>query len=462
MHGQAKSESSNKKKYFFGVMVTSRRSRQRGSALAVAIVLLMLLAVIPVMMQLLRTSYNDTQAQLHQSAQADNVARAGLQDAISWFQRQSCQPVRQACSASFAFPDAAFNPKYPNDTQDSTCAPGPCSIGLVNNYALDPDLGLWARYEVRVQRSGAANPDAVHDISNQRVPPPSGVAGSGLCWYLESRGYVYRQISASAAFNASPNVVVGNATAATEIRRLGLALPGNAGAIVNDQSKVTLSNNGRAVGGTVGAGIGYYTGSTHPSVDGQTSSNNSGSGSYYTGTPNIMSVWTSTNTSVSDAAIFGMPQPNLKLLADYVVSSVAALPASYPALALVYIDGNADFGASPQLLGSGILYVNGNLTIESTNNAFFNGLIFATGQIAINGPADISGAVVSGACAAGSGAGLCGSGDGIASASPFLLIDGTNGAAQVSFDNAILNSVRQTLANYRENKAAYYVFTSLK
>jgi Tfp pilus assembly protein PilX len=438
-----------------------RFSSQRGSALVVAIALLLLLALIPIAMQMIMTSSKDTNAQIYQSADADNAARAGLQDAISWFQRQQCQPVRQSCSASYTYPDMAFSPQFPNDTQDTTCTPGPCTTGLVNQFAIDQDHGLWVRYEVRTQPSGAYNSHAVHDVTDQRVPPPSGVVGGGLAWYIESKGYVFWQRNPAVAFNVSPNRVVGNATAATELRRLALVLPANAGLIVNDQSKVTLSNNGRAVGGAAGAGIGYYTGGTAPTVNGQTASNSSG-GSYYTGTPNKISVFTATNTYVSDVGIFGMTQANVKLLADYVVSSVAALPSSYPTLAIVYINGNADFGASPQLIGGGILYVNGNLTIETTNNAFFNGLIFATGKITINGPASISGAVVSGACASGTGAGLCSGGDGVVSASPFVTIDGTNGAAQVAYDTTILNSIRSTLANYREDKAAYYTFSALK
>ena len=444
-----------------GGTLSKPQCRECGSVLVIAIVLLMLLSLIPIAMQMLKTTAKDTLAQIHQSVEADNAALAGLQDAISWFQRQQCQPVRQSCSAGYAYPDAAFNPQYPNDTQDSTCTPGPCAIGIVRDFALDPGLSLWARYEVRMQSAGAADPHAVHDVTDQRVPPPSGVVGAGLAWYIESKGYVYRKRSPTAAFNVAPNSIVGNASAATELRRLALVLPSNAALIVNDQSKIPLSNNGRAIGGNVGTGIGYFTGATNPTVGGQTASNTSGD-SYYTGNPNKLSVGTATNTYVSDVGIFGMNRQSVKLLADYVVPSVAALPASYPTLSLVYIDGNAGFGASPRLVGSGILYVNGALTIQSTNNAFFNGLIFATGKITINGSADISGAVVSGACVAGAGVGQCNGGNGVVSIAPFVHIDGGSGAAQVAYDNNVLNSIRSSLANYRENKAAYYTFSALK
>ena len=440
---------------------------ERGSALVVAIALLMLLAMIPVAMQMVATSAKDTQAQIHQSSEADNAARAGLQDAISWFQRQQCQPVRQSCSGSYTYPDAAFSPTYPTDTLDATCSPGPCSIGLVNEFALDPDLGLWARYEVREQPVGATNASAVHDVTTQRVPPPTGAVGGGLAWYIQSKAYIYWKRNPALAYNVSPNQVVGNASAATELRRLAMVLPANAGLIVNNESKITLSNNGRVVGGTTGAGIGYYTASaTPPTVDGQTASNNPGTGSYYTGTPSKISIGA---TQVSDVGIFGMSQASVKLLADYVVPNVAALPSNYPHLAVVYIDGNADFcaiplngGTCPQLLGSGILYVNGSLTIESTNNALFSGLIFATGPITLNS-VTLSGAVISSACSgAGAGAGQCNSGTGVVTAGTYVTVDGTNGASQVTYDNTVLNSIRNTLANYREDKAAYYTFSSLK
>ena len=445
-----------------------KSSSERGSALVVAIALMMLLAMIPVALQMVQTTAQDTQAQIHQSTEADNAARAGLQDAISWFQRQQCQPVRQSCSGTYTYPDMAFNPQYPADTQDATCSPGPCSIGIVNEFALDPDLGLWARYEVRQQAVGATNANAVHDVSDERVPTASGVGntqvGTGLAWYIQSKGTIYWKRNPALAYNVSPNRVVGNATAATELRRLALVLPGNAALIVNDQSKVTLSNSGRAVGGTVGAGVGYFTGATQPNVDGQTGTN-SQNGSYFTGTPNILSVLAGGNTFVSDVGIFGMTQQNLKLLADYVVPNVASLPPTYPRLAIVYINGDADFAARTPLNGSGILYVNGNLTIEAANNAFFSGVIFATGKITIHGPASINGAVISAACpgpSSGVGSGLCNNGDGLVTASPYVLIDGSAGAAQVAYDNNTLNSMRLTLANYREDKAAYYTFSSLK
>src|SRR5688572_30632252 len=89
---------------------------QRGSALILVVMLMSLLIFIPVGTQLLKTSREQVRRFSSADAQALNIARAGLQDAIAWFQRQNNGlPVTGD--------DPAFAPVAP-DTIDAT-------IGLV-------------------------------------------------------------------------------------------------------------------------------------------------------------------------------------------------------------------------------------------------------------------------------------------------------------------------------------------
>jgi hypothetical protein len=262
---------------------------------------------------------------------------------------------------------------------------------------------------------------AVHDISNLRIQGAS--AGDGLAWYLESTGIVYYRRDASKPYNVSPNEVIARSRAATEIRRIAIVLPTNAAVVVNARNTVTLANNSKIRGGT-SPGLGYNTGGT-PSVTGGSSI--SGSTTYQSFTP-----------AINISTIFGVSQNELKLMADYAVSSANDLPADYPSMAVVFVGGDATFNDQHKLRGGGILYVNGNLTIDDSSNALFSGLIFVTGNVTINGPALISGALV---------------------CQGTVRMDGSVDVPEVDYDSSILDSVRQQVAQYRENKAVYYSFS---
>ena len=180
-------------------------------------------------------------------------------------------------------------------------------------------------------------------------------------------------------------------------------------------------------------GLAYYSGSSGPSV--------SGSGAKVSGSPNTFDIdGAAAFGTIISQQIFGVSQNELKLMADIAVDNLADLPPDYPSLAVVYINGNATFDATRRLRGGGILYVKGNLTLEGASNTLFSGCIFVTGNAVIRGPALISGVLI-----------VEGS----------LTMNGSGDVAEVDYDNPILNSVRQQVAQYRENKAMYYVFSAL-
>jgi len=380
------------------------------------------MVILLAMYQGLTTSVKETRFQLRYAGQAENVARAGLIDAINWFRRQESQPV---CNISN--PDSAFNPKYSTNTAQSDTIDE--SIGIVKEYVLSENDKIWARYEVKKQSTGPYDPHAVHDITGERIEGHQN--GEGLCWYIESAGYVFIRRSTSVAFNQPPNEIIGRARVATEIRRLDLSLPADAAYFVNDGGSsgsrtVEIFSQGRVIGEN-NIGCARYSGEK-PRVY---------SGGQVTGSPKYQN-WVGPPTCSS---IFGVEEDELKNLADYYVNSVSELPSEYPSMALVFIDNSATFDATHKLRGGGILYVNGDLTLESGSNTLFSGLIYVTGKIYIYGPALISGAVVGY-----EGMELRGAGD----------------VAQIEFDNTILDSVRQQICQYRELRSAYRTFTGIR
>jgi len=378
-------------------------------------------------MQSLSTARQQAELQTKAVAQAENVARAGLTEALAWFRNQPSQPVRSSINTVlYPYPDAAFNPLAVNgDTINQ-------SIGIVREYQLVDGTWLWGHYEVRRQQNPGSNPidpNAVHDITDRRIQGHQ--AGEGLYWYIQSDGYVYRLKNPGVAYNQAPNQVVGTSHVSTEIRRLGLTLPANCAVIVNSRNNVTLQTNGRIVGGTAGVGLGYYLG-------------NSGSGlAQATGTPPLLDIpgVGVTTMTITSQIVFGDSPSSIKEMADITVSTVGALSASYPTMAVVYVDGNATFDGTHQLIGGGVLFVNGNLTISSGANTLFNGVIYVVGNATITGSQLISGCLV-----------VQGS----------LTMNGIADVSEVDFDSGILNAVRQQVGQYRENKSAYFNLSGIK
>ncbi len=135
------------------------------------VVFLTILITIPLGMQLLENFNRKTGLQIHNSVQADNVARAGLVEAIAWFRRQPNQPVRSTINTTlYPWPDAAFAPKTTTDPATSDTIDE--TIGMVKEYPLNDAGNVWARFEVQRQNDTATNPEdpkAVHDVSDKRI-----------------------------------------------------------------------------------------------------------------------------------------------------------------------------------------------------------------------------------------------------------------------------------------------------
>lgn len=373
-------------------------------------------------------SIHRSQLELRRNGQVMNVARAGLSDAVNWFKSQATQPVRSN-GTSYSFPDQAFEPLSDNDPKKNyTIDP---NIGIVKEYPITDDGLLWARYEVKKQvDDNLSDPSltdtaAVHDISYQLA---RGTAGDGLAWYVQSQAFVYVRRDENAAYNEAPNQVVESIALAEEILAISIKRPAETAIICGNAANVSIGSNARITGMPNGYAL-TYAASTGLPTPNPAPSTVTGSPSAYLSLPDSM--------YFDDChSIFGVTQSELKSLASISVSSVAALPATMPSMAIIFINGNATFTPTRPIAGGGILYVNGDLTIQANSNALYSGFVYVTGRVYQYAPSLISGMVV---------------------AHGGYTISGANDVSQVEYSPSVLNTVRNQLCQYQEAKAPYVV-----
>ncbi len=341
-------------------------------------------------------------------AQAVQVARSGLTEALSFLRRQTSQPVTQ------------LDPRL-----DTTASPPVLDT-------IDPDIGIvrefqisgkqWARYEV--WKDWPADPDPVRlawrnryrceDISTARL-----ATSLGAMWRLRSIGYVFNREDASAAFNEAPNSVVSVQILETEVQRLVLNLPGQAAVNVGDGNSCHINTNARIIGGTAG-GI-YYPAGTGTPTTGPANQQR------VTGSPAL-----STAAAYDDSfeAVFGVGLDDLRAMADLIVTNQSQFPNPVANNALVIVDTGStmDWDASVPLLGSGIVIVLGNCVMSQDSLSNFSGLLYIDGNFTMRAPAEIRGAVV-----------VTGN----------LTMQGVPDFATILFDEDVLNELRADFGSYQ-------------
>jgi len=414
---------------------------KNGSALVMALIIMVLVVMLATVgTQLMVTTQKWENLQAHSGAEADNVSRAGLIDAIAWFREQTSQPVCTGPGLN-KWVDAAFYPRLSAATTSNATIDE--NIGLVKEYSLEggaTTYGLCGRYEVRRQTATATNlpsdpnynKDAVHDVSGERLFNGEQ-DGNGYIWSITSKGYIFRRLSASAAFNVAPNKIISSSKVSTEIRRITRQLDSTCAVIVNNGSNVTFKTMAK-VRGSAGA-IGYTTGSLTSAVVVAGSSATCVSGSLFP----VLS------HSHNVQYVLGVSTNELRILADYVVNSVSDLPAAIPDMSLIYVNGDAVFGPSTNrtLSGSGLLFVYGNLTVNTmTLENQFRGLIYCTGTATIQEGSLLRGTLV-------------------AYGGLTLSNDGAMQPAEIDYDSGMMTMVDAQICRYREMKSTYRLFTGL-
>jgi hypothetical protein len=330
-----------------------------------------------------------TQRQLTEQGQALNASQAGLTEGLSWFRRQTTQPV-----TNFApIHDTTATPPI-LDTQDDT-------IGLVREYPVSDPGRVWARYELK--KTGIAGGTNTLDISAQR-----GKRTVGQVWQLESQGIIFVKNNTSAAYNASGNVVLSRRTLRTEIQRLGVRPPADAALVVDRGASVVLNDTNILIAGNSRPGLAWVasTGSASGSAAPPLAT------AYVTGTNPGATVSTigATPDRFTIPNIFGMNVQDLRAMADIEVPDVPSLAPYYqttgmnsslPSMKLILLNDPANqsktytFTSANPLNGTGILVVFGNLTIAASSNSIFNGLILVmNGSYQQNAPSTVNGTVI--------------------------------------------------------------------
>lgn len=402
---------------------------EKGSLLLVFTLLITFVIFILTAHQLADVSSRDTKQALNLTTHANGIAQSGLLSAVSWFRRQTRQPVRSGTSFEYApYADAAFQPT----ATDSACP----DLGLVQEYTLTSSSSVWMRYEVRRQTisydASMSNfiPDAVHDVTNKRLLPPH-VAGEGAVWDLVSNGYVYQRTSpgipCTPLVQTSNITILAHVRAETEIRRPSVQLPANAAVtILYGTNTIINTNSYSLIVGITNEGLAYYNGSA-PSPP----HNN------ILGTPQTHQLVTPTR-GMTPQEVFGIEPPALPTLADISVSTTTDLPSPYPAMTFAYMQGDQIFQNSGPLWGAtvgpgGLLYINGNANFTDYSLSF-RGLIYVNGNVTMGSGNSLTGALM-----------VTGT---------LTLLD-TSDISEITYDDKVINIVRQRVGEYRRSKATY-------
>ena len=370
-------------------MTTGSQRRQRGHALLLALLTAMTVAgMIAAASGEMTASRQGMELEFRAEAQARSLAEAGLVDAYAWLRRQVVQPV----TAFAPRRDLLANPPV-NETDDP-------DRGLVRDFEVSP--GLWGRYEVL--RGNANEPfvdgngNGIRDLSEAytdvngdgRWSPASGtrdvtaergLPGSGVVWFVESRGTLFSRPRADLPLGEGPNMRLSRVRVATEVRRLTIAPPADATICTDRLDDVVLGDRARLRGTATGL-----------------------AGAEATGSPSLLSgsevLTTMTSTHVPEYAgsyesIYGVDLAQLKSMADVSTDKgITGVPTPIPDFSLIVIEGDVTFDATNPLRGTAVVIVHGDVTIASGSNSFFSGVLHASGDITMRGPAYMRGTLI--------------------------------------------------------------------
>jgi hypothetical protein len=380
-------------------------------ALILGLMFTMIVVGITVTGSLMLKSYqNKTRTNFVTHGQTVRFARSGLTEALGWLRKQTSQPV------------AAFNPLL-----DPT-APTPIldtiepEIGIVREFRITG--AIWGRYEVWKDWPGDPNPTRLQwrnkmrciDLSDQR-----GMLPPGTVWRLRSIGYIFRRVDGTRAFNAQPNQVIGQEVLDLEVRRLSLEPPGQGAVCSRRGDTVSVQTKGRIMGGATAAGVYCANGTGVPTV--------AGAGASITGTPPTTGSLTYADTVLD---VFGVSMAELESMANYVVTDPNSFPNPVPINTLVVCKVPMTFTAARPLKGTGAVVFTSSVAISPASYSSFSGIVYAAGNMTVREPTEIQGAVV---------------------ATGNLLLQGASDFVTLTYDDGILNRLRQELGNYRVSSA---------
>jgi len=419
--------------------VQVKKQAQLGITLMLTMMMsVFILILITVASSVLSASEKSNAKRFSKQGQADNIARAGLQEAVNWFKSQPVQPVRQGgTSPAYACADEAFHPLYDSDPLERETIDE--SYGLVKDIQIDRNI--WGRYRIKRQvgcapdASFVYDPHAVHDLTKKRGKNEGSPTdpGEGVVWYIESEGIVYRRTNyaknGDGVFTTGPtgpdgeNPILEKSRAAVEINRMAILVDraaattlGNTASRFNSRCQIIGDSNAQS-------GVNYY-GSSPNLPDGN------GAISVLSGGPKV---YYNTAPSLTPERVFSVSKSELKSLSDSIYDSTNEVPDKIPT-SITYFQGNFDFDFDKPLVGAGILFVDGDLRLRDGSNSLFSGVLYVTGTLTVGVNNTLSGAVIAGRidCNPGSG-----------------------GTSSISYTHNYINDIRQILGTYRENSMSY-------
>jgi hypothetical protein len=426
---------------------------QRGSMLVLVVVALTVLGgIMMASLQIFDKSDKVIDYELNYHGQAVNAAKAGLIDALSWFRRQTSQPVK------------VFEP-----VRDDTLSPpidetDDASIGLVREYKISERDNLFERYEIRKVRTLPAKPPkrpydeliGVHDITNNQPGQQPGDPNSvERFWYVECKGYIFEVLD-PATYDPSKFYVnsefvefapgnwdadgdgdlaelidqtevhvLASARMASQFRRLSVICPADAAICGWRGDTITLGNKSQIMGGSTGSGLVYLEGT--------------GTHTQYTGCD--LDSWTTARLedgySLEMASVFGLTKAELKVLCDmYIDVSTTPLPEEFPEYGLIYIDGDAAFGAGQPIRGTAVVYIDGDCVIDSDPWNSFSGILYVEGNYKQYAPSQVFGTIM-----------VKGS----------ILVSGSGDLSTVTFDPDVRKRILSISGQYRFSSPMYFL-----
>ncbi len=436
---------------------------QRGTAtlLGIAAMAIVLLIVITGLV-LVNLSGKLIAKQLLYKGQAYNAAEAGIVNALSWFRKQTTQPVK----------DDGGSPNDPTDClgfdpQNDPLASPPINetnntgLGIERDFSVSPLGNVRGRYLVMREdldcdgtidtgRDGLG----VVDRSEER-----GKDSPGRVWQVESIGVIYvdadngttdpalgdmdwPDTNGNGRPDAGEGEILVTQTLRSDIQRLTSSFPAQAAVI--GEGVTTVTSLARVRGGAgLGAGTGIlYVGTGNPVIGGAPTE--------VSGSPATSQDLAPFEGSIPE--VFGVTEQELRNMADLIgtlaeISAILQPGESLPAMNLIVVEGNGgtvSFDATRPLIGSGILVVlDGDVVIGANTNANFNGIIYVRGTYTQNAPSLISGTVM-----------VVKKSDGTGGTSN---ITGSGDFSEIDYDGAMIQQVQNQLGQYRFSRAPYLV-----
>src|SRR5262249_770496 len=143
------------------------------------------------------------------------------------------------------------------------------------------------------------------------------------------------------------------------------------------------------------------------------------------GVPPIAQATTYADDFVS---VFGVTLAELRGMADSTITDPNDFPSPIPKETLVVADSPLTFTAARPLSGPGIVVVNAAATISPSSYSSFSGLLYVAGSLTLREPSELQGAVV---------------------VTGGVTVQGASDYSTITFDDGIVNRLRQTLGTYR-------------